>query len=227
MIYFLDTADLSEIERCMDLYPLAGVTTNPSIIAKENKPFAQILRNIRSVIGDTSLLHAQVIAPDAETMIKEAYALQEIVGANFVVKIPTTAQGIKAMKVIAKNRDLPITATAILSAQQALMAAVAGASYLAPYVNRLDNIGADGVKVVRDIVQLMKLHQLPAQLLAASFKNVQQVQDVAMTGAQTVTIAPDVFHQLIRHPLTDSGIAQFVHDWEAVYGPSSNLLTVL
>lgn len=227
MIYFLDTADLAEIEWCMDLYPLAGVTTNPSIIAKENKPFAEILRNIRRVIGETALLHAQVLSPDAETMVKEAYALQKIAGEAFVVKIPTTAHGIKAMKLIAKNNDLPITATAILSAQQALMAAVAGASYLAPYVNRLDNIGADGVKVVADIVHLMKAHQLPAKLLAASFKNVQQVHDVAMTGAQTVTVAPDVFHQLLRHPLTDSGVAQFVQDWERVYGESTNVLNVL
>lgn len=227
MIYMLDTANINDITRCIDLYPIAGVTTNPSIVAKENKPLAEILKGIKNVIGDDIMLHAQVMGKDATTMIAEAYRLQEVVGSNFVVKIPATAQGIKAMKVISKSNDLRITATAILSPQQALMAAVAGAEFLAPYVNRLDNICADGVKVVSDIVTLLQKHNLKAKVLAASFKNVQQVHDVSMVGAQSVTISPDVFEQLILHPLTDSGVAGFVRDWEGVYGKDTTVLDVI
>ena len=227
MIYMLDTANISDIARCIDLYPIAGVTTNPSIIAKENKPLPEILKGIKAVIGDDIMLHAQVMGKDATTMIAEAYRLQELVGSNFVVKIPATAQGIKAMKTIARNHDLRITATAILSPQQALMAAVAGAEFLAPYVNRLDNICGDGVRVVSDIVTLLQKHNLQSKLLAASFKNVQQVHDVAMTGAHSVTISPDVFEQLIVHPLTDSGVAGFVRDWEGVYGKDTSVLDVI
>lgn len=227
MIYMLDTANIKDIARCIDLYPISGVTTNPSIVAKENKPLAEILKGIKSVIGDDIMLHAQVMGKDATTMIAEAYRLQELVGSNFVVKIPATAQGIKAMKVISKSNDLRITATAILSPQQALMAAVAGAEFLAPYVNRLDNICADGVKVVSDIVTLLQKHNLKAKVLAASFKNVQQVHDVSMVGAQSVTVSPDVFEQLILHPLTDSGVAGFVRDWEGVYGKDTTVLDVI
>ncbi len=114
-----------------------------------------------------------------------------------------------------------------MSPQQALMAAVAGAEFLAPYVNRLDNICADGVKVVSDIVTLLQKHNLKAKVLAASFKNVQQVHDVSMVGAQSVTISPDVFEQLILHPLTDSGVAGFVRDWEGVYGKDTTVLDVI
>lgn len=227
MIYMLDTANIPDIARCIDLYPIAGVTTNPSIITKENKPLPEILKGIKAVIGDDIMLHAQVMGKDATTMIAEAYRLQELVGSNFVVKIPATAQGIKAMKTLARNNDLRITATAILSPQQALMAAVAGAEFLAPYVNRLDNICGDGVRVVSDIVTLLQKHHLPSKLLAASFKNVQQVHDVAMAGAQSVTISPDVFEQLIVHPLTDSGVAGFVRDWEGVYGKDTSVLDVI
>ena len=227
MIYMLDTANISDIARCIDLYPIAGVTTNPSIIAKENKPLPEILKGIKAVIGDDIMLHAQVMGKDATTMIAEAYRLQELVGSNYVVKIPATAQGIKAMKTLARNHDVRITATAILSPQQALMAAVAGAEFLAPYVNRLDNICGDGVRVVSDIVTLLQKHHLSSKLLAASFKNVQQVHDVAMAGAQSVTISPDVFEQLIVHPLTDSGVAGFVRDWEGVYGKDTSVLDVI
>jgi TalC/MipB family fructose-6-phosphate aldolase len=227
MIYMLDTANIQDIARCIDLYPITGVTTNPSIIAKENKPLPKILKGIKDVIGDDIMLHAQVMGKDATTMIAEAYRLQELVGSNFVVKIPATAQGIKAMKTIARNHDLRMTATAILSPQQALMAAVAGAEFLAPYVNRLDNICGDGVRVVSDIVTLLQKHNLQSKILAASFKNVQQVHDVAMAGAHSVTISPDVFEQLIVHPLTDSGVAGFVRDWESVYGTDTSVLDVI
>ncbi|WP_199911810.1 transaldolase family protein [Dongshaea marina] len=198
MIYMLDTADLNAITQAVDLYPIAGVTTNPSIIAKENRPFKAILLDIREVIGRERMLHAQVMGKDARTMLKEAQALREL-DPQIIVKVPVTTQGLKAMKLI-HAQGIRITATAILTPQQALMAAVAGAEFLAPYVNRLDNICGDGTAVAADMVQLIENYQLDAKVLAASFKNIQQVHKVALAGVQSVTIAPDLMEQLLVHP---------------------------
>lgn len=225
MIYMLDTADLTAIKKAVDLYPVVGVTTNPSIIAKENRPLSDILLDIRELIGPDRMLHAQVMGKDAETMLKEAKALR-VIDPLIIVKIPVTPQGIKAMKLV-HAEGIRITATAILTPQQALMAAMAGAEFLAPYVNRLDNICGDGVAVAAEMVQLIETYQLEAKVLAASFKNVQQVHKVALAGAQSVTIAPDVFDLLLVHPLTDSGVAGFVSDWESVYGTDTNVLDVI
>ncbi|MDX5592180.1 fructose-6-phosphate aldolase [Pseudovibrio sp. SPO723] len=225
MIYMLDTADIEAIKKAVDLYPLAGVTTNPSIIAKANRPFADIIRDIRAAIGPDRMLHAQVMGKTAEVMIEEAQAMREL-DTDIIIKVPVTPQGIKAMKAL-KERGIRITATAILTPQQALMAAVAGAEFLAPYVNRLDNICADGTQVAAEIAHLIDVYQLDAKVLAASFKNVQQVHEIAKAGAQSVTIAPDVFDQLLVHPLTDSGVAGFVSDWEGVYGEGTTVLDVI
>lgn len=225
MIYMLDTANLNAIRKAVDLYPLAGVTTNPSIIAKENRPLKEILLDIRECIGEKRMLHAQVMGKDAETMLKEAKALKAS-DTNIIVKVPATPQGIKAMKLI-HAEGIRITATAILTPQQALMAAVAGAEFLAPYVNRLDNICSDGVNVAAEMVALIDTYKLDAKVLGASFKNVQQVHQLSLVGAHSVTIAPDVFDQLLVHPLTDSGVAGFVTDWEGVYGKDTTVLDVL
>ncbi len=225
MIYMLDTADIHAINKAVDLYPLAGVTTNPSIIAKQNRPFKEILQDIRHCIGKERMLHAQVMGKDAATMLKEAQALKAL-DPDIIVKVPVTPQGIKAMKLI-HQQGIRITATAILTPQQALMAAVAGAEFLAPYVNRLDNICSDGVNVAAEIVDLIDTYGLDAKVLGASFKNVQQVHQLSLVGAHSVTISPDVFDQLLVHPLTDSGVAGFVTDWESVYGENTNVLTAL
>jgi fructose-6-phosphate aldolase 2 len=225
MIYMLDTANLEAIKKAVDLYPLDGVTTNPTIVAKESKPLKEILLSIREVIGSERMLHAQVMGNTAEVMLEEARAMRAIDPALYI-KVPVTPQGIKAMKLM-KAEGIDITATAILTPQQALMAAKAGAEYLAPYVNRLDNICADGAQVAAEIAHLIAVYDLDAKVLAASFKNVQQVHEVAKAGSQSVTIAPDVFDQLLVHPLTDSGVAGFVADWESVYGEGSNVLDVL
>lgn len=217
MIYFLDTADAAAIARLADLYPIAGVTTNPTLIAREKRPFPDIIRDIRAVIGEGSMLHVQVTGHDADTMVAEARKLADFVGAGFHPKVPVTAEGLKAIRHLS-GLGFHVTATAIVTAQQALMAAVAGAAFTAPYVNRLDMIGGDGVKVVADIVHLFRTHALPTRLLTASFKNVQQVHDVTMAGAHSATLPPDILEALIRHPLTDSGVAGFAADWTAAYG---------
>lgn len=226
MIYFLDTADVAAIARLCDLYPVAGVTTNPTLIAREKRPFPDIIKDIRAVIGDGAMLHVQLTAGDAETMVAEARKLADLVGSGFHPKVPVTAEGIKAIRRLS-GLGFRVTATAIVTAQQALMAAVAGAAFTAPYVNRLDMIGGDGVKVVADIVHLFRVHALPTRLLTASFKNVQQVHDVAMAGAQSATLPPDILEALIRHPLTDSGIAGFSADWAAAYGEGKTTLDLI
>lgn len=225
MIYMLDTADINAIRKAVDLYPVAGVTTNPSIVAKENRPLKEILLDIRECIGEERMLHAQVMGKDAETMLEEAKALKAFDN-NIIVKVPATPQGIKAMKLV-HAEGIRITATAILTPQQALVAAVAGAEFLAPYVNRLDNICSDGVNVAAEIVALIDTYNLNAKVLGASFKNVQQVHQLSLVGAQSVTIAPDVFDLLLVHPLTDSGVAGFVSDWDGVYGKDTTVLDVL
>lgn len=219
MQYILDTANLEEIKRAFDLYPMSGVTTNPTIISKEKRSFLDILKEIREVIGEDKMLHVQAIGTTSEEIVKEAEYLQEVIGGDFYIKIPVIPEGIKAMKIL-KIKGIKITATAIFTADQALMAAVAGAEYVAPYVNRIDNISGNGVDVVRQIVQLFKLHNINAKVIAASFKNVQQVHEVALAGGQSVTVNAEIMDGLLSHPLTDSSVNQFINDWENAYGKS-------
>ncbi|WP_252236945.1 fructose-6-phosphate aldolase [Clostridium sp. CH2] len=222
MIYILDTANLQEIKRAYEFYPMEGVTTNPSIISKEKGDFIKILKNIRKIIGNDSMLHAQVLSLKAEDMIEEAKYIAEQVGGNIYIKIPVTPEGIKAIKILSKE-GYKITATAIFTAQQALIAAKAGAKFVAPYVNRIDNISGNGVKVVGEIIKLLEFNNLNTKVLAASFKNVQQVNDVALRGCQSVTVGSDIMDKLIEHPLTELSVKQFINDWENVY----NKITVL
>ena len=217
MIYMLDTANLNSIRKAFDIYPITGVTTNPTIISKENRDFIGLLKEIREIIGEDTMLHAQVIGKSAEDMIKEAKYLNETIGGNFYVKIPVTKEGIKAIRVLSKE-GINITATAIFTAQQALIAAVSGAKFVAPYVNRIDNISGNGVEVVKDIIEELKLYNLDCKVLAASFKNVQQVQDLSRNGVHSVTVNPDIMDKMLEHPLTDWSVDQFINDWEKVYG---------
>lgn len=225
MLYLLDTADLKAIERAYNFYPMDGVTTNPTIISKEKRDFLDILKDIRKIIGEESMLHVQAVSLTAEKMVEEAEYLNRVIGGNLYIKIPVIPEGIKAMKIL-KQKGIKITATAIFTAQQALMAAVAGAEFVAPYVNRIDNISGDGVDVVAQIVQLLGQYDLDAKVLAASFKNVQQVHSVALTGGQSVTVNPEILDAMLMHPLTDWSIDQFVNDWESVYGIGKTTLDV-
>jgi len=217
MLYLLDTADLAAIRRYYDLYPIAGVTTNPTIIAREKTEFLPRIREIRSIIGEKAMLHVQVLSKVADKIVAEAEFLNEKIGGNLYIKIPVIPEGIKAMKIL-KEKGIKTTATAIFTPQQALMAAVAGAEFVAPYVNRLDNICADGVSVVREIVQLLGTYHLPAKVLAASFKSVEQVHKVSLCGGQAITASPEILDALLKHPLTEASVEQFVQDWEKVYG---------
>lgn len=226
MLLFLDTADVRAIESHFDVYPLVGVTTNPTLIARERRPLRDILLDIRHVIGEGTMLHAQVLSDDAATMVEEALRLRDLLGEGFHPKVPVTPQGIKAIRRLAGLGFAP-TATAVVSPIQALVAARAGAAFTAPYVNRLDEICGNGTFVVEEIVRLFDVHALPTRVLAASFKTVQQVLAVAMAGAHSVTLSPAVLDLLLSHPLTDSGIAGFLSDWEDSYSSGNTVLDVL
>ena len=217
MLYMLDTADLAAIKHCNEYYPLAGVTTNPSIIARENTDFWTLLSEIREIIGQEKMLHVQVTAKRAEDIVEEAKLLKARLGGNFYAKIPISEEGLKATMQL-KKIGIKVTMTAIFSPAQALLAAMAGADFVAPYVNRLDNIIADGTGVVSEIVEEFKLHDLTTKVLAASFKNAEQVHRCASVGCHSVTVSADILRKVISHPMTDAAVADFDKDWQSVYG---------
>lgn len=217
MIYILDTADLTSIKHCNEFYPLSGVTTNPSIIARANTDFWKLLLDIREMIGDEKMLHVQTTAKKAEDIVSEAKLLRERLGENFYVKIPIGEEGLKAT-VALKKLGIGVTMTAIFTPSQALMASVAGADFVAPYVNRLDKIGGDGARVVAEIVELLDIHGLDTKVLAASFKNTEQVHKCALCGCHSVTVTEDILKDLISYPLTDAAVEGFDSDWRSVYG---------
>lgn len=220
MLILLDTANIDSIKHINDIYPLDGVTTNPTIISKEKKDFICILKEIRNIIGKEKMLHVQVVGSKTEEMIEEAIYLNEKIGGNLYIKIPVTEQGIKAMKELSK-KGYKITATAIFTAQQALMAAKAGAEFVAPYVNRIDNLMADGIKVVSDIVSIFEIYNINSKVLAASFKNTEQIHNACLKGAHSVTVNEDLIKQLIYHPSTDLSVDNFIKDWEMQYGKNT------
>lgn len=217
MLILLDTANISNIKKGMEYYPISGVTTNPTIIANEKKDYIELLKNIRKTLGNNKMLHVQTLATDAQNIIEEAHLIRNILGKNTYIKIPVIAEGIKSIKIL-KNEGFNITATAIFTPQQALVAAIAGADFVAPYVNRLDNISADGINIVKEIKKLFNIYNLDSKILAASFKNVEQIHKSSLAGAHSVTLSLELLENLIYHPLTDSSIKNFTEDWQSTYG---------
>lgn len=217
MEYIIDSANLEKIRYCFEYFPVDGVTTNPTIISREQTDFAKLIRDIRDLIGPDRMFHIQVTESECDKIVKEALALRDYIGGDLYIKIPISANGLKATTEL-KKLGMKVTETAIFTQQQALLAAKAGADYVAPYVNRLDNIVSDGVNVVQEIVELFKLHNMNAKVLAASFKTVEQIHKISMAGTHAVTINPDLFDTLTYHPMTLYAIDDFASDWEGVYG---------
>ena len=217
MLYMLDTANLADIRHCNEYYPLAGVTTNPSIVCAENAEFWALLEGVRGIIGNDKMLHVQVTRKNAEGIIEEAKLLKKRLGGNFFAKIPIGEEGLKAAMAL-KKLGIGVTMTAIFTPAQALLAAMAGASFVAPYVNRLDNILGDGTEVVESIVNQLQNYGSDCRVLAASFKNAEQVHRCANAGCHSVTVSADILKTIISHPMTDAAIAGFERDWASVYG---------
>ena len=217
MLYLLDTANAGEIARLVDAYPVCGVTTNPAILGQEGAEPARQLRLIRQAIGPQRMLHAQVTGKDAETMVREALALRDAVGESFYVKIPAVPEGLRAMPAL-KKEGLKVTATAIFDTSQALLFARAGADFVAPYVSRLDNIGADGVDIVEEIMHDFKEYGVTTGVLAASFRTADQIRRLAKHGITAVTVTPAFLEALLWHPMTDDAMRRFDAAWAKLTG---------
>ncbi len=210
MKFFIDTANIEEIKKAVDMGMVDGVTTNPSLIARENKPFVEIIKDICKVVDGP--ISAEVIALDAEGMVREGRELAAI-HANIVIKIPMTTEGLKAVKQLADEK-IKTNVTLVFSASQALMAAKAGASYASPFVGRLDDISQNGMDLVSDIMNIYDNYGYATEVIVASIRNPNHVVDAALLGAHIATIPFKVIAQLARHPLTDLGMEQFLADWE-------------
>ncbi|PID76156.1 MAG: fructose-6-phosphate aldolase [Desulfobacterales bacterium] len=210
MKFFIDTANLEEIREGVAMGMVDGVTTNPSLVAKEDKPFEDIIKDICEVVDGP--VSAEVVSLDAEGMIKEAKELVKI-SDNIVIKIPMIVEGIKAVKLLS-SEGIKTNVTLVFSATQALLAAKAGATYVSPFVGRLDDIGTPGMDLISDIVTIYDNYGYQSEIIVASVRSPQHVMDSALIGADIATIPLKVIKQLTKHPLTDKGMEQFLADWE-------------
>lgn len=210
MELFLDSANLAEIQEVAPYGVISGVTTNPSLVAKENKDFFAVVAEISALIpGPVS---AEVLATDTAGMLDEARQLAQI-RENMIIKIPMTKEGIKCLPILSKE-GIKTNVTLIFSQNQALLAARAGATYVSPFVGRLDDLGFDGISLVQDIVEMFKFYQLPTKVIAASIRHPLHVVEAAKIGADIATIPYKVFQQMFEHPLTASGVEKFMRDWQ-------------
>ncbi len=210
MKLFIDTANIEEIKEANELGVICGVTTNPSLIAKEGRDFKEVINEITDIVDGP--ISAEVISLDADSMVKEALPLAQM-NKNIVIKIPMTAEGLKAVKRL-KAMDIHTNVTLIFSAAQALLAARAGATYVSPFLGRLDDINSDGMKLVSDIVSIFSAHAINTEIICASIRNPNHVTEAAKLGADIATVPYNVIMQMIKHPLTDAGIERFLKDWE-------------
>lgn len=214
MKLFIDTANVEEIRKANDLGVVCGVTTNPSLIAKEGKVFKDVVTEITSIVDGP--ISAEVIGLEADKMVGEALELAKI-HKNIVIKIPMTADGLKAVKQLSA-KGIHTNVTLIFSPAQALLAARAGASYVSPFVGRLNDISSDGNKLIEAIAAMFDIHGINTEIIAASIRSPEDVVDAALAGAHIATVPYKVICQMICHPLTDAGIARFLKDWESVPG---------
>lgn len=226
MQFLIDTANLEEIKRLNDYAPIEGVTTNPSIIKNEGDVcFYSHLRAIREVIGFDKTLHVQVVAADYEGMMEDAEAILENVDQDVYIKIPVTADGLKAIKAL-KARGVNVTATAIYTKMQAYLAIAAKADYVAPYFNRMENLNIDPVAVIQSIADTIQRTSSQTQVLAASFKNVNQVIKSYEAGAQTATMAVDIIETALAMPSISQAVEGFKADWEAIHGEGQTVASL-
>ena len=210
MKFFVDTADVAAIRELNDLGMVDGVTTNPSIILKSGRDIIDVTREICGIVDGP--VSAEVVALQADAMIAEGRKLAEI-APNITVKLPLTWDGLKACKVLSGEGKM-VNVTLCFTANQALLAAKAGATFISPFIGRLDDIGLDGLELIDDIRRIYDNYGFETQILAASIRSVNHVLDVARIGADVMTAPPEVIRKLASHPLTDAGLAQFMKDWE-------------
>ena len=216
MKFFVDTANVDEIRKANDMGIICGVTTNPSLIGKEGRDFNQVIAEIASIVDGPISGEVKATTTDAEGMIKEGREIAAI-HPNMVVKIPMTVEGLKAVKVL-HAEGIKTNVTLIFSAAQALLAARAGATYVSPFLGRLDDISMPGIDLINEITEIFMMHDIETEIIAASIRNPIHVIDCAKAGADIATVPYKVLEQMTKHPLTDQGIAKFQADYKAVFG---------
>lgn len=216
MRFFIDTANVEDIRKANDLGVICGVTTNPSLIAKEGLDFKEVIKEITSIVDGPISGEVKPTTLDFEGMMKEAREIAAI-HPNMVVKIPMTVEGLKAVKVLS-SEGIKTNVTLIFSANQAILAANAGATYVSPFLGRLDDISQPGIELIRQIAEIFDIYGYDTEIIAASIRNPIHVTDCALAGADIATIPYKVIEQMTKHPLTDQGIEKFQADYKAVFG---------
>ena len=216
MKFFIDTANVDDIRKANDMGVICGVTTNPSLIAKEGRDFNEVIKEITSIVDGPISGEVKATTVDAEGMIKEGREIAAI-HPNMIVKIPMTVEGLKAVKVLSKE-GIKTNVTLIFTANQALLAAKAGATYVSPFLGRLDDISSPGINLIEDIVQIFSNYDITTEIIAASIRNTVHVTECALAGADIATVPYAVIEQMTKHPLTDQGIEKFKKDYLAVFG---------
>ena len=216
MKFFIDTANVEDIRKANDMGIICGVTTNPSLIAKEGRDFNQVIKEIASIVDGPISGEVKATTTDAEGMIKEGREIAAI-HPNMIVKIPMTTEGLKAVKVLTAE-GIKTNVTLIFSANQALLAARAGATYVSPFLGRLDDISVCGTDLIRDIVEIFEVAGIDTEIIAASVRHPMHVTECALAGADVATVPYKVLEQMTHHPLTDQGIEKFQKDYLAVFG---------
>ena len=216
MRFFIDTANVDEIRQANDMGIICGVTTNPSLIAKEGRDFKEVIKEITSIVDGPISGEVKATTTQAEDMVKEGREIAAI-HPNMVVKIPMTPEGLKAVKTLTAE-GIKTNVTLVFSAGQALLAARAGATYVSPFLGRLDDISIPGIDLINDIMEIYQMHDIQTQIIAASVRNPIHVIDCAKAGADIATVPYKVIEQMTHHPLTDAGIEKFQADYRAVFG---------
>ena len=214
MKFFLDTANVEYIKEVNEMGVISGVTTNPSLVAKEGRDFNEVIKEITEIVDGP--ISGEVVSEDAEGMIKEGREIAKI-HKNMIVKIPMTGEGLKATKVLA-SEGIKTNVTLIFSATQALLGANAGATYVSPFLGRVDDISMIGMDLVRDIAEIFAIHGIETEIIAASVRNPIHVIEAAKAGADIATVPYDLVKQMLKHPLTDQGLEKFKADWAAAFG---------
>ncbi len=215
MKFFIDTANVEDIKKANDMGVICGVTTNPSLIAKEEKNFNDVIKEITSIVDGPISGEVKATTIKAEDMIVEAREIAKI-HKNMVVKIPMTVEGLKAIKILSKE-GIKTNVTLIFSANQALLAARAGATYVSPFLGRLDDISTDGLELIRTIADIFATHDIDTEIISASVRHPIHVTECALAGADIATVPYNVIEQMTKHPLTEQGIEKFKKDYEAVF----------
>ena len=222
MKLLIDDAHIEQIKKIYEIFPVDGVTTNPTILYKVGRKPFDVLKEIREFIGENSEMHVQATATTAEGMVEDAKFILNQLGENTFIKIPAIEEGFKAMKILHEEK-IKFTATAVYSPMQAFISAKAGASYTAPYVNRLDNLGYDGVKIAEEIHDIFCENDLETEVLAASFKNSQQVLELCKYGIGAATAAPEVIFSLAKNKIAESAVDDFISDFSKLVGENKTM----